>query len=437
MKTTLKLLSLSSALLLGLFNNQSQSYENREIDPKSDLLISNSIENKKIKTVTASGYGTSIESAAQNAAKNALTNVVGTFMSAKFMLEKRSNIVDGILSESKIIKKNINNYSKGSINYFEILNTQQNGSLYQVTARVDVKIDDFRAYIKKLALKTKKISTTNLIAEMRTNKNNLDNKFKFFQEIITPIYEGEVIDIEIGELQSLKNLVNDKNCTSYLPARFCKPLLYEIKYMDIENSVFFTFTLKLKKDFYANSINTLENISDSKPSSIPFDNLRYSRDVGLAIRDHRKQTFSKYYLLKDIGPRTVNYPNSTKFNSKYIQNYDTKKLKIDLLDSNKEIVYSFIEECGRNGGKQYYKFNGGLKSYTRIHSGFIENSYGNKQYIGNTNYCPSQLYATSYDYQRDSILFDISSQKSYMFAFEIDDLTKLKEIQAIKIEYMN
>ena len=184
MKTTLKLLSLSSALLLGLFNNQSQSYENREIDPKSDLLISNSIENKKIKTVTASGYGTSIESAAQNAAKNALTNVVGTFMSAKFMLEERSNIVDGILSESKIIKKNINNYSKGSINYFEILNTQQNGSLYQVTARVDVKIDDFRAYIKKLGLKTKKISTTNLIAEMRTNKNNLDNKFKFFQEII-------------------------------------------------------------------------------------------------------------------------------------------------------------------------------------------------------------------------------------------------------------
>ena len=43
---------------------------------------------------------------------------------------------------------------------------QQNGSIFNVTARVDVRIDDFRAYIKKLALQTKDVSTTNLFAEM-------------------------------------------------------------------------------------------------------------------------------------------------------------------------------------------------------------------------------------------------------------------------------
>ena len=64
-----------------------------------------------------------------------------------------------------------------------------------MTARVDVKIDDLRAYIKKLALKTKEISTTNLVVKMKAKKNNLDNKFKFIQEIINPIFEGEVSDI--------------------------------------------------------------------------------------------------------------------------------------------------------------------------------------------------------------------------------------------------
>ena len=434
MKILYKLLSLSSALFLGLITNQSRSYEYKRIDAKSNILISNALEEKKIKTVIASGYGTSIESAAQNAAQNALTNIVGTFISAKTMLEERKKIIDGILNESIVIKENISSYSQGSIKYFEILNTKQTGSIYNVTAKVDVRIDNFRSYIKKLALQTKEISTTNLIAEMGANTDNLNNKFKFFKEIITPIYEGEVIDIEIGKIRSLNSLINDKNCTAYLPGRFCMPKPDSIRFMNVENSVFFTFQLKLKKDFYKNFINTLDNISDSKTSSITFNDLRYSRDVGLVFRDHRNQTFSKYYLLKDIGPRTVNSKNSIRFNNKYIDNQSTKKLKIELLDSNNEIVYYFIEECGINGGG-YYRFNGGLKSYTRIHSFFDEYRYGNRYYPGNINNCPSQLYRTIYE--RDAILFDITSQKNYMFAFEIDDLTKLKEIQAIKIKYIN
>ena len=121
MRIDYKLLSLSSALFLGLITNQSRSYDYEKIDIKSNILVSNALEEKEIKTVTASGYGTSIESAAQNAAQNALTNVVGTFISAKTMLEDRAKIVDGILSESMIIRENINSYSQGSIKYFEVL----------------------------------------------------------------------------------------------------------------------------------------------------------------------------------------------------------------------------------------------------------------------------------------------------------------------------
>ena len=104
-KNCFKLLSLSAVLLLGFTTNQSKSYDSKKINLKSNLLITNALDKKEIKTVIANGYGSSLESAAQNAAQNALTNVVGTFIDSRTMLEKRAEILDGIYSESSLIKK--------------------------------------------------------------------------------------------------------------------------------------------------------------------------------------------------------------------------------------------------------------------------------------------------------------------------------------------
>ena len=452
LKNCFKLLSLSAVLLLGFTTNQSQSYDSNKINLKSNLLITNALDKKEIKTVIANGYGSSLESAAQNAAQNALTNVVGTFIDSRTMLEKRAEILDGIYSESSLIKKNINSYSQGSINYFEILNSQQNGSIYQVTARVDVKIDDFRAYIKKLALKTKEISTTNLVVKMKAKKNNLDNKFKFIPEIITPIFEGEVSDIEINdELRSIDDLYNDENCRIYFGYRFCKPYSKDFfKYLNKEKTVYFTFTVKLKKDFYTNVINTLENISDLKTSSVTSYNGKDSfnriaknnsynfwdeQDVGFIIRENKKQVHSQYFILKNIGNRAFLWNSSGEWGlNKYILNFRTKKLKIDLLDSNGEILYSVIEKCDiRNTGQYHdYGFEGGLKNLTLIHGAYFKDSY-----VGKTNHCPSQLYSTRWDINKNSILFDITNRKRYMFAFEINDINQLKDIHRIRIKYIN
>lgn len=45
---------------------------------------------QEIRTVVAEGVGTDPQSAAQDAAQNALTNVVGSFIDANKQLEKRS-----------------------------------------------------------------------------------------------------------------------------------------------------------------------------------------------------------------------------------------------------------------------------------------------------------------------------------------------------------
>ena len=161
MKSLLAALALLSAS--PVFINQAHSNEaliaqdtnSEEVDKTQKTYTS---EGKEIQTVIAIGIGTSPQGAAQNAAENALTQVVGSFIDAETILTKKTEIRDGVVASQKNSKK-ISDYSQGSIKSFEILNTSQNGSIYNVTARVDVRIEDFRAYIKELAYGSKKINT--------------------------------------------------------------------------------------------------------------------------------------------------------------------------------------------------------------------------------------------------------------------------------------
>jgi len=58
---------------------------------------------KRTVIVIAHGLGGTIESAAQDAAQNALTEVVGSFIDSDKLVEKHAQISDGIRSEAKNI----------------------------------------------------------------------------------------------------------------------------------------------------------------------------------------------------------------------------------------------------------------------------------------------------------------------------------------------
>ncbi len=441
MHRNINLLFFSLLMFFSLISEKSFSFHKNQVKKEANILISNAIEEKKIKTVTANGFGTTLEAAAQNAAENALTNVVGSFLDVEILLKEKTKIINGIISESTVIKENINDYSQGSIKYFEILDVQQNDSIYYVTARVDVRIDDFRAYIKKLAFQTKEISTTNLFAEMGAKKDNLDNKFELLKKIVTPIYEGEAIDISIGELTTLDSYINSQYCLLHSPKNWCNPSSsFFYNYLNPENTVIFHFSLILKEDFKKNVLNILNNISDLKTTSISsasgkdaFSNIginnsysfNYSNDVGVIFRDHGKQTKSEYFILKEIGPRANPYGPSSQISKKYIYNYDENagKLKISLLDNNGETIYTFDEKCGYQTS-----FEGSLKNIIQITNVLRDG------YIGKINKCSSQLYYTARN--QDNIKFDITSQKDFVFAFQVDNLDELKEFKEIKIEYV-
>ena len=80
MKIKKKVISLIPFLFLTSLSSPIFSLEDETINFQQNTLISNAIEEKEIQTVTANGFGTTLESAAQNAAENALTQVVGSFI---------------------------------------------------------------------------------------------------------------------------------------------------------------------------------------------------------------------------------------------------------------------------------------------------------------------------------------------------------------------
>ena len=133
-----------------LISSELNQRKTKNIYTKLDSKLASNSE-EKIESIISIGFGTSLEKASQNAATNALTQVVGSFIDAETIIKKQTNIQNGIVEQTSIIREDINEYSQGTIKYFEILNINQNGSLYEVTARVDVKIEDFRVYIKELA----------------------------------------------------------------------------------------------------------------------------------------------------------------------------------------------------------------------------------------------------------------------------------------------
>ncbi|TXN29128.1 hypothetical protein [Methylobacterium sp. WL19] len=211
-----------------------------------------------IQTVVAQGMGTDVESATKNAAENALTQVVGSFIDTEKMLEKRSQIVDGIRSETRSLRSNVREYSQGSIKALEVVDTTTEGGLVRIQARVTVRVEDFKAYIKKVAVGETAMGA-GLFAQIATahsQQQSLEGLLK--DKIVGPIAAGEVVRISVGSPVPLANsdLVQQQDHGG--------PAAREISQMNRVLSVVFPVEVSLDESFGQNLVRTLESTATDK-----------------------------------------------------------------------------------------------------------------------------------------------------------------------------
>jgi len=351
------------------FASEALNSSNKFLD-KDKTHITNNIDNHSeeiIKTVITKGYGTSIDDAALNAAEDALSQIVGSFIDSETIIKRKKEIKEGIIDSSKIINKDVRNYSQGSIKYFEILEIKNNGPIFIVEAKVGVRVEAFKAYIKKLAFEQKNIETINLFAEMQSKKNNLENKYGLLKKLIHPIERGEVTEITIGELISFNEFIESGKCEEAFSNRyevgmrlyrnhdFCSKnsqRLYNKK-MSPDKMVIFNFSLKIKDDYLDNIYNTFDKISDHKGiiphnrkyfsknfiSQIQFkSNIQSKSDVAVIVRDYRSKeplsSFSSYSSDEEVIKTVIATGYGSNLNEAVLNGAQ---------DALKQVVGSFID----------------------------------------------------------------------------------------------
>ena len=180
---------------------------------------------------------------------------MGTFIDAKTLVERQTKINSAIVETVKNISKDVKSYSQGSISYFELLDFDQSNGIYRVTARVDVIVEDFKAYIRKSAMAQQDIPV-GLFANMSTEDDQLKEKYNLLiDNIIEPLATGEVYNVELGAPLPFKD--------SPLNIEAATRKLNKLSISE-RDAIAFTMTTRLDPKFKANMINTLENISDDK-----------------------------------------------------------------------------------------------------------------------------------------------------------------------------
>jgi hypothetical protein len=214
-----------------------------------------SAEDKATQIVLAKGLGSTIETAAKDAAENALTQVVGSFLDVETQISKRIEISEGVKKITKEVNSRMNEYSQGSIKSFEILDSNQEGGLFRVEAKVEVRIDDFKAYVKELA-KGEATLSTGLFAQVATIEDQTaDRQSIVLNKILLPLLSGEASEFEVGAPELLKESEAYKE--------------NKIDWSGIERNInprtiIIPFLVKIKSGFLDNVSSTLDEISDKK-----------------------------------------------------------------------------------------------------------------------------------------------------------------------------
>ena len=359
MRALLKFVSINTLLCMFSLSAPIYSSELKNLNiPKnylSDKLIAS---NTNVKTVITKGFGSNVDEASQNALKNALIQVVGSFIDSETLFTKEKEINNGIVELSKTIKRDTQDYSRGSVKYFEILKIEERDGIFIVEAKVEVIEEEFTKFIKKFAFAESSFPGAELSTVIETNLNNKKSKAELIaNKIIQPLTEGTVYDMKIGDWQ----FINDWSSFCYQNFYY-QNLLGGCGTFENNNVILATVEVSINENFLKNAESIFEK---TKSSIFSLDNsgfhaisaLGKNNDLPIAINN---KTSSKIYVIKDIKNK-IGINKAYSANSHPLFFEDSRQLKrykigvlrygaptISLLNSNKKLLFKYscnVYEC--------------------------------------------------------------------------------------------
>jgi len=204
---------------------------------------------EELETVTAIGYGEDVNGATQSAVESALTQVVGSFIDAENFIKQKTEIQNAVSKTSKTISSSFSSYSQGSVESLSILDVADTGSMKKVTASVTIRIEDFKRYIREVAMGEAKIKG-GLFAKAKVKQSQGGNLAELVvDKILAPARNYEAVDIKIGEVSLVEDFEIERAATS---AKINS---------DNKTLVRVPVTVQIKQDFLENAYKILDETS--------------------------------------------------------------------------------------------------------------------------------------------------------------------------------
>ena len=264
----------------------------------------------KVETVIVEGLGVSIESARENAAKNALGQVVGMY-----------TVSDSVVKNRKLIKDEVLSYSNGFISKYLQLSSREESGLYIVEAKISVEIGKLTQALGKLNIALKNVSNTGFKLRAKQDFSSIKDFKKMFDKIvIEPVLNSSAYSLSVNSIDPYEEEVNRRKKVKY---RFKNRSGQKKAY---ENGDLMPYIIKFKSSLnkeYFKSVAEFYEKSSIKTSSIN----------GLSKCSHKKR-YSCLAVLKPKGmskysdfksAKVVGYQFSAK-NTRVIQS-KLKKIK--------------------------------------------------------------------------------------------------------------
>lgn len=297
---------------------------------------------EQVQSTITTGLGTDYASATTNAIENALKQLAGSVVSSETFLEKRTKIVDGIVSKAKEIRSEIHDFSQGSIKSVDILKSESSNDLFYVTAKVSVRLEDFRVFVRQLANAERKIDQ-GLFSQIATNRNNLISKSLLIKDRLNSIANGEVQDIEIGKAFEISNEFKDY----YFGSGIAIPI-----------------KVSIKDDSFQNILQTIRNASAARYSQIVSKggahisysrwwNKEYLRSRGYSDDDISDGQSILFDIPVGQNRKVVRFfiPKMREFFEKPDYKIPKVPLKIEFRDASGSIIVSDVFEEGSRHGR--------------------------------------------------------------------------------------
>jgi len=387
--------------------NRAEVYEIDIGDPITlKAFISPSKKGEKI--VSVSGFGKSLTEASQNAAFQALTEVVGSLVDAETYFKYKEEINNAIIKETESFSYDVQEYSRGSITVFELIKKYKDDGIYKVDANITVGLDDFSTYLSE-------ISAFGL---------NVDS------------YSDSICMNDFGY-----NLVCNKDFRFFTKNN-----------LSTDNTFLIPFDISLKNSFLRNSEKILEKISneivsiDPSPfSSYNFSDYDPKRDHILSLIDLREnKPLIKKYNLKEVKSKLSNSNrNSLNVRSNdeialyslgcekdYENRLISKLIEIQFLNEYGEHIKKIRPTCSESNSK------GNFMIFELAPKNLFNYQINTKPLFSlytRTNECNKKFNSSEFELCETQII----TKRTFWLAFQLEDLNLLNQISEIVIRFID